>query len=94
MATVGGGPNLRDRLIDEAAALPIANQATLFRVAELCGNPSTDARAIAIEAQHEEIFAATLLRLANSSWSGSAAPIGDLRTAVSRLSLRSSRTLR
>lgn len=88
MASVGGGPNLRDRLVDEAAALPIANQATLFRVAELCRNPNTDARAIAIEAQHDEIFAATLLRLANSSWSASTTPIGNLQGAVSRLGIR------
>jgi HD-like signal output (HDOD) protein len=88
MVTVGGGPNLRDRLVDQAAALPIANQATLFRVAELCRDPHTDARAIAAEAQHDEIFAATLLRLANSSWSASVSAIGDLHSAVSRLGLR------
>ncbi len=38
--------------------------------------------------QQDEGFAATLLRLANSSWSASASPIGDLPTAVSRLGLR------
>jgi len=88
MATGESGPDLRDRLVDQAAALPVANQATLFRVAELCRDPSTDARAIAAEAQHDEVFAATLLRLANSSWSASATAIADLNGAVARLGLR------
>jgi HD-like signal output (HDOD) protein len=87
MAGLRGGPNLRDRILDQAMTLPIANQATLFRIAELCRDPLTDARSVALEAQRDEGFAATLLRMANSAWSSSAGRIGDLPTAVARLGL-------
>jgi len=87
MNNLRGGPNLRDRLLDQAMTLSIANQMTLFRVAELCRDPLTDARAIAIEAQRDEGFTAMLLRMANSAWSASSGRIGDLPTAVTRLGL-------
>lgn len=87
VATVDGGPNLRDRIVESASTLPIANQATLWRVAELCRDSSTDARDVALEAQADEGFAAMLLRLANSAWSASSGRIGDLQTAVARLGL-------
>jgi HD-like signal output (HDOD) protein len=87
MSNLRSGPNLRDRLLDQAMTLSIANQMTLFRVAELCRDPLTDARSIAIEAQRDEGFTAVLLRMANSAWSASSGRIGDLPTAVARLGL-------
>jgi len=87
VASLRGGPNLRDRLLDQAMTLPIANHATLLRVAELCRDPLTDARTIALEVQRDEGFTAMLLRMANSAWSASAGRIGDLPTAVARLGL-------
>ena len=67
MAGLLGGPNLRDRLLDQAMTLPMSNSATLFRIAELCRDPDADARSVAMEAERDEGFAATLLRMANSS---------------------------
>jgi len=87
MTNLRGGPNLCDRLLDQAMTLSIANQMTLFRVAELCRDPLTDARTIAIEAQRDEGFTAMLLRMANSAWSASSGRIDDLPTAVARLGL-------
>jgi len=87
MAGLLGGPNLRDRLVDQAMTLPMSNAATLFRIAEVCRDSDADARSVALEAERDEGFAATLLRMANSAWSASAGNIADLPTAVARLGL-------
>jgi HD-like signal output (HDOD) protein len=76
---------LRDRLLEEAAELPIGNQAVLWRVAALCRDPASDARDVGLEAGRDESFAALLLKLSNSAFSASAVRIGDLTTAVARL---------
>lgn len=83
----GGGTILRDALLERAMNLPMADQRTLWRIAELCRDPDTDAREVALQAQQDEGFAAMLMRLANSAWSASSTRIGDLPTAVSRLGM-------
>jgi HD-like signal output (HDOD) protein len=87
MTTLSGGALLRDRLLEGAMSLPIADQRTLWKVADLCRDPLTDAREIALQAQQDEGFAAMLMRVANSAWSASSNRIGDLPGAVSRLGL-------
>lgn len=76
---------LRDRLLEQGEQLPLRNHAALGRVVTLCRDESAGARAIAIEAARDEAFAALLLRVANSAYSGSVSRIGTLTTAIARL---------
>jgi HD-like signal output (HDOD) protein len=78
---------LRDRLVDRAISMPLGNQPALARVAELCRNPETSAAVVAAEAALDEGFAATILRVANSSAVGGVSRVEDLATAVTRLGL-------
>jgi HD-like signal output (HDOD) protein len=78
-------PGLRDRIVADAAALPLGNQAALLRVAILCEQPLSSARGVALEAGRDEGFAALLLRLANSAYYGGGTRIADLSSAVTRL---------
>lgn len=82
-----------ERLVEEAAELPLGNQAALLRVAQLCVDPSATSAGIALEASRDEGLAAQLLRLANSAHSASIRRIGDLPTAISRLGLGLVRSL-
>lgn len=76
------------RLLADANALPLGNQAALGRVASLCVDPGVDARTVAAEAALDESFAALLLRLANSAYSASTSRVGELPGAIARLGFR------
>jgi HD-like signal output (HDOD) protein len=81
------GPGLREQLLDEASDLTLGNPEAFLRVASMCRDPRADARAVALEIQRDEGFAAVVLRLANSAYYASASRIGDLPTAVARIGL-------
>lgn len=76
---------LRERLLGEAAELPLGNPETFLRVAALCRDPRADSRDVALEIQRDEGFAASILRLVNSAYFATTNRIGDLPTAVARL---------
>lgn len=86
--TWGSQASLRDRLVEEAANLPIGDPLTLVRVARLCEDPFADAREIALHVQRDAAFAATLLRLANSAHFSRGRPVGEIVNAITRLGLR------
>jgi HD-like signal output (HDOD) protein len=59
-----------------------------MRLAELCGEPTSTAQGVALEAARDESFSALLLKLANSASSARASRVADLTTAVARLGFR------
>lgn len=79
---------LRERLIEQAVALPLGNQPALIRVTELCRTEDATPQAIAAEASLDEGFAAVLLRVANSAALGGSTHVDDLPGAVTRLGVR------
>jgi HD-like signal output (HDOD) protein len=85
--TVQTTATLRDRLLAEAANLPLGSQAALMRIAAACSNPEASPPSIALEASRDEGFAALLLKLSNSAYYASTNRVSDLATAISRLGL-------
>lgn len=59
-----------------------------MRLSQLCGEPTSTAQGVALEAARDESFSALLLKLANSASSASASRVADLTTAVARLGFR------
>jgi HD-like signal output (HDOD) protein len=82
------GVELRDELVAQATAIPLGNQHALLEVARLCGSSVSRPSDVAFAAAHDEAFAALLLRIANSAYSGSATRISSLSVAVTRLGFR------
>ncbi len=82
------GVELRDELVAQATAIPLGNQQALLEVARLCGSSVSRAHDVAIAAAHDEAFAALLLRVGNSAYSGATTRISSLSVAVTRLGFR------
>lgn len=76
---------LKERLVEQAVALPLGDRSALMRAASLCADPQVAPSEIAFEAARDEAFSALLLKIANSTWSASRRPIADLTHAIVRL---------
>ncbi len=76
---------LKERLVEQALALPLGDRGALMRVASLCGDPEVAPDEIALQAARDEAFSALLLKIANSTWSASRQPIAGLTHAIVRL---------
>lgn len=78
----------REKLLEQALSLPLGDRVALARVVALCEQPAATPQDVALEAGRDESFAAILLRLANSAFSGSVTRVADLYTAITRLGFR------
>ncbi|HKI91629.1 MAG TPA: HDOD domain-containing protein, partial [Gaiellaceae bacterium] len=74
-----------EHLVERALALPLGDRVALVRVASLCSDPEVAPAEVALLAARDEAFSALLLKIANSTWSGSMRPIADLTHAIVRL---------
>lgn len=79
---------LRDDLVERAVSLPPGSDPAPVHVAHLCRLQGVSSSQIARMAAADPGFAATLLRIANSTASAGSFPISDLQTAVTRLGTR------